>query len=248
MKVWIYAFTFAVSISSVLSQSCPSESFSATFVATSDVIVDGNPFLILGPNDPELNFLKEVMQFREEAIQHTIEDVMRFFNDFYGLDFSASTPNEQNERFFQNATMGPFVLSEEANYVVTTNNWIRNGNTRSTCYKIHDGGFRVSFSADQTLYGSYGGAQGKPAGVNEVLVYGFYNIDVCQQSPVIIQYQSGSPFRAEPVDGTFVINCDLYNRVLGHGKAQGITSIEPVQNEPGKYRFTIRNAFTFPAM
>ena len=144
--------------------------------------------------------------------------------------------------------MGPFMLSEEANYVVTTNNWIRNGNTRSTCYKIRDGGFRVRFSADQTLYGSYGGAQGKPAGVNVVLVYGFYNIDVCQQSPMIIQYQSGSPLRAEPVDGTLVINFDLYNILLGHGNLHGIASLKPVQNEPGKYHYTTRNAFTFPAM
>ena len=28
-------------------------------------------------------------------------------------------------------------------------------------------------------------------------------IDVCEQSPVIIQFQSSSPVHTEPVDGTF---------------------------------------------
>ena len=30
------------------------------------------------------------MQFREAAIQHTIEDAIQLFNDSFGLDFSAS--------------------------------------------------------------------------------------------------------------------------------------------------------------
>ena len=245
MKVWIYIITFAVSSSSVLSQACPSEHFSATFLATIEQTAD-SPFLI--QEDPELTFFRNTMMFREEEIQHVFNVAMNFFNDSYGLDFSASVPNEQNERFFENAIMSPFFLSNNINYIVTANNWIRNGNTRSTCYKMRDGGIRVTFQADQTLYGSYGGADGKPAGMNELIVYGFYNIDACQQSPVIIQYQSATPFRAEPVDGTLIINCDLYSRVLGHGKAQGIGIIKPDPDEPERFRIIGRNAFTFPAL
>ena len=89
----------------------------------------------------------------------------------------------------------------------------------------------------------YGGASGKPARVEELLVYGFYNIDVCQQSPVIIQYQSGSPVRLEPIDGAGFINCDLYSRVLGRGKAHGVFSITPAADNSGQFHFI---AFTFP--
>ena len=81
------------------------------------------------------------MQFRDEAIQHTVDDAIQFFNDTYGLDFSASAPNTRNERFFENAKMSPFISLPDANYIVTEKNWIRNGNTRSTCYVVHDGGF-----------------------------------------------------------------------------------------------------------
>ena len=245
MKVWIYILTFAVSSSSVLSQSCPSESFSAAFMATVDQTVD---VPILSQDDPELTFFRNTMKFKEDEIQHVFDVAMTFFNDSFGLDFSVSAPNEQNEHFFENAKMSPFLFSTNINYIVTANNWIRNGNTRLTCYKVRDGGILVTFSDDQTLHGSYGGADGKPAGVNNLLAYAFYNIDVCQQSPVIIQYQTSIPLSAEPVDGAFIFSVDLYNRVLGNGKARGISSVMPDPDEPERFRVTVRNTFTFPAL
>ena len=155
------------------------------------------------------------MQFRDEAIQHATNDAIRFFNESYGLDFSSSAPNKQNECFFENAKMNPYYIipPDTIHHVVRSNNWIRSGSTHSLSYLIHAGGFQVTFSADQTLRGSYGGTEGKPAGPAESLVNGFYNIDVCPQSPVIIQFQSGSPHRAEPVDGNYLINYELYNTV-----------------------------------
>ena len=246
MKAWIPILVFAVWCQAVLSQTCRSEPFSAVFAASFDHTLD-TPTAIY--DDPDLTFFKTYMQFRDVALQHTVDDAIKFFNDSYGLDFSASTPNEQNERFFENAKMSPFIIPPyEIDYIVTENNWIRNGNTRSMCYLIRDGGFQITFSADQTLRGSYGGTTGKPAGIADLLLYGFYNIDVCKQSPVIIQYQSGTPFRAEPIDGFYVINCDIYNRVLGHGKAQGIFLSIPDPDEPSQFRVTLRNMFTFPAL
>ena len=47
-----------------------------------------------------------------------------------------------------------------------------------------------------------------------LVAYGFYHIDVCEQSPVIIQFQSTTPIRPEPIDGIAVFTSDLYNRVL----------------------------------
>ena len=57
----------------------------------------------------------------------------------------------------------------------------------------------MGFTGDQMLYGSYGGDEGKPARAGEILFFGFYHIDVCKQSPVIIYYRSNTPLRAEPV-------------------------------------------------
>ena len=243
MKVWIHIFIFAVSSLAVYSQSCPPKHFSAVFVTSIDQTIDDPSQFYL--EDPELTFLKRVMRFQEEEIDHIFEDAIYFFNDTFGLDFSASQPNNQNTRFFENATMDPVIENKDINTIATANNWIRNGNTRSTCYKVYDGGIHVRFSGDQTLYGKYGGDNGKPAGVEVVLVYGFYNIDACKQSPVIIHYQCGTPSRPEPVDGTYITNCYAYNRVLGHGRIQGIAIFEPDPEEPEKTHITTRHVITF---
>ena len=83
------------------------------------------------------------------------DNAIKFFNETYGLDFSLSPPTDQNEYFYQNAKMGPFRLAEEVDNVVTLNNWIQTGNTRSTCYRIRERGFQVKFSDDQVVHGSY---------------------------------------------------------------------------------------------
>ena len=220
------------------------DGFLAVFTATLDQTLDSPG---LAQADPEFTFFKRYMKFRDEAIQHVTDDAIRFFNESYGLDFSSSAPNEQNERFFENAKMNPHIIPPDTiNFVVRSNNWIRSGSTRSDSYLIRDGGFQVKFSANQTLRGSYGGTEGKPAGPADFLVYGFYNIDVCPQSPVIIQYQSGSPFRQEPVDGGYIINCELYNTVLGRGAARGTSTTTLISVDPLLFRVVIRLTFTFP--
>ena len=232
----------ALSSQAVSSQTCPSDHFSAVFTATVDTISTGIPSF--GPDDPELYFFKETLGFRDADIKYITEDAIAFFNDTFGLDFSAA-PNEMNERSFENARMAPYMLSNEHKMYANTNNWIRTGSTRTTCNRMFQGGFRVTFSGDQTLYGSYGGAEGKPVGV--VLLYGFYSIDGCQQSPVVIQFQCSKPPRIEPVDGVFIFNCESYSRVLGYGRIRGTTDLTPIPEEPGQYHYSIRDVFTFPA-
>ena len=217
--------------------------FPASFLAVIDQNIDAPDAFIVA--DPELTFFKQVLGFRDIIIEQTFDNAIKFFNETYGLDFSLSPPTDQNEYFYQNAKMGPYRLADGIDYQVTLNNWIQTGNTRSTCYRIRDGGFRVTFSADQLLHGSYGGAGGLPVRVTNALGYGFYHIDACRQSPMIIQFQSGAPLRQEPIDGTNVLNFYLYNRVLGYGKAYGLFTIKPDPEEPGEYRIVARNVFTF---
>ena len=245
MRVWIVLLLCVMA--STAAEHHTYKDFSALFTATLDQTFDKPGISGFAQADPEFTFFKRYMQFRDEAIQHATDDVIRFFNESYGLDFSSSVPNEQNERFFENARMYPHIIPPDTiNYIVTSNNWIRSGSTRSVSYLMRVGGFLVNFSSDQTLRGSYGGTEGKPAGPAVSLVYGFYNIDVCPQSPVIIQFQSGTPFRAEPVDGHYIINFELYSTVLGRGAAQGIISSTQISENPSLYRVVIRLPFTFP--
>ena len=105
------------------------------------------------------------MKLRDEELPYVFEEAMHFFNSTFGLYFTTSASSEPNGRVFENAVMSAYRLPDIIEYYVTANNWIRNGNTRSTCYRIYEGGIHVVFTADQTLYGSYGGTEGKPAGI-----------------------------------------------------------------------------------
>ena len=241
MKVWI--LVLAASSLVVLSQACPPRHFSAVIVGSIDQTVED---LELGNiQDPELLFFRRTLRFREEEIQHVFEDAINFFNDTFGLDFSNSPPNEANQRYIQNAIMYPVVLHENINYIATANSWIRNGNTRSRCYRIYDGGIAVTLLNYTTLHGSYGGDEGKPAGPADPLAYGFYSIDACGQSPVLIHYRCPTPIRPEPIDLTYVANCYVFNRALGRGRTQAISNVRPDQDNPGKYHMDFKNIITF---
>ena len=241
MRVWI---VLLLCVMASRAAEASGAGFSAVFTATLDQTLDKPS---IAQDDPEFTFFKRYMKFRDESIQHATDDAIQFFNESYGLDFSSSAPNQQNELFFENAKMNPFIIPPDTiNQVVISNNWIRSGSTRSVSYPIRDGGFQVTFSADQTLRGSYGGTEGKPAGPYDFLIYAYLNIDVCPQSPLIIQYQTSTPFRAEPVDGNYIVNFELYNIVLGRGAARGIASRILISENPSLYRAVSRTTFTFP--
>ena len=230
--------------SSSSSRNCPTaEWFIAEFVAIIDEVVSAPLAFIQA--DTDLSFFRDVMLFTEEEIEQVTEDAIQFFNTMYGLDFSQSEPNELGQRFFQNATFFPFRGSPEVQYTVTFNRWIVSGNTRSVCFENREGGIMVQFSGEQILRGTYGGEEGIPVTAGDAVIYGFYNIPVCPQEPLVIRYTSGSPGRFDPRDGFAIINNDLFHRGLGRGLAQGLFRVVPT--EDGRIRFTIRNVFTFPA-
>ena len=140
-------------------------------------------------------------------------------NASFGLDFSSALPpNDQHELFVEKAKLFPFIKSPIIDYYVLSSNCIRTGSTRSICTNIYHEGLAVLFSGDQMIYGSYGGAEGRPVGETDGLIYGYYRIDACQQSPVVIQFQSSVPFRTNTIDGNAVVNLGLYNR---YGKIPG---------------------------
>ena len=240
MEVWILLLTMSNLVMSF--QTCPPRHFSAVIVATIDQTVEDQNIHI---EDPELYFFNKVLHLQEEEIHNVFEDAMNFFNYTFGLNFFDSPPTEENHRYLDNAKMSPVIKRKDINFFATANSWIRNGNTRSRCYRIFNGEIAVTFSAEATLYGKYGGDEGKPIGPYEPLVYGFYSIDACEQSPVLIHYRCPTPIRTEPIDENFVINCYAFNRALGRGRLQGIASIRPDRDDPEKYRIIYRNVITF---
>ena len=61
-----------------------------------------------------------------------------------------------------------------------TNTWLANGNTRTRCFLLGDGGFRVQFTGAVMLHGEYGGEEGRLGVAGEGLLYGHdYLYDAC---------------------------------------------------------------------
>ena len=245
MKASIVVLLFCVFTGSMArSSNCPTPQwFVAEFVAIMDEVISPSaPISIL---DSSLSYFRDVMRFTEEEIAQVEEDAMQFYNTRFGLDFSQSEPDEWGQRFYQNATLLPARVPPEIYYVVTFNRWIVSGNTKSMCFDFRVGSYRVNFNHQQILHGTYGGEEGIPAVPGDCLAYGFYNIPVCPQEPLVFQFSSISPFRVDPYDGFVLINVDVVHRVWGHGLAQGVTRLTPT--EDGRVRVLTRNLITFPA-
>ena len=123
----ISILVFAVSVMAVSSSNtCPSNQFSAVFTGTIEQTVDEVAFAKV---DSELTFFKDVLKLTDDAIRHVFEDAIKFFNNTYGLDFSASPPNENFQRSIEDAVMRPYIVLDHIEFFVTMNNWIRTGST-----------------------------------------------------------------------------------------------------------------------
>ena len=224
------------------SSKCPTPQwFVAEFVSIAEQVV--NPPIVI--HDSSLSFFRDVMLFTEEEIAQVEEDAIQFYNTRYGLNFSQSEPDERGERIYQNAIFYPARVSPEVHYAVTFNRWIVSGNTRSMCFENRVGSFRVDFSGEQLLHGTYGGEKGIPVTPPDCLLYGFYNIAVCPQEPLVLQFTTATPGRVDPHDHIQIANIDIFHRVWGHGLVQGVAQYNPT--EDGRVYFTIREIFSFPA-
>ena len=223
---------------------CPAmNNFDAAFPSIADVVLpESEPFFYR----TAWNFFHSVMKFNDIEVSQLTKDAITFFNVTYGIDFSSVPVSKNGSRYLAefDATLFDFEMNPAIHYSVTINEWAVNGVRQSYCVDTRDGGFVVMFRSDATLHGTYGGEKGIPIRANERIIYGFYNIPLCSQSPLIIQYQSATPIRIEKVDGFAIINLDLFSRELGHGLAQGVFRVTPLGD--GNIHYVIRNLLTFP--
>ena len=120
--------------------------------------------------DPNLKFFRNVLKFTEQEIQIATQSAIKYFNTTFGLDFSESEPNQQGQRFFQNASFS----ASKAPITATTkaNRWLMNGNTKSKCFDVHLGWFKISFLGEKVLHGTYDESEGK-------ITYRFYYLVIC---------------------------------------------------------------------
>ena len=245
---------------------CPKEWFNAEIVYITDKVTSPSIFSVTP--DTSLTYFKDILGFSSAQIETATKEAINFYRERYGLDFSQSAVNQLGQRTFQNATMSPFKEDDRIMNIGTINQYITTGQTTNVCFRVRAGGYIVNFQGNQLLRGTYGGQQGISAGLSVLISAGYYHIptplrkyrtfSLVQYVPYgaktaasstnmvhIIQFQSNTPIRTEPIDGTGIIHENLIHSQLGNGVAQGSFRVTDAGN--GNILYSARNVFTFPA-
>ena len=236
------AVLFVIIGGSLAQYDCPAGWFDVTWVVALDQIVPldiTQQFL-----DTNLTFFKNILLYNNEEIEEFTLKAINFFKRRFGLDFSQSPITPQGFRIFENATMYPFRAPVEV--VATYNRWVingREGNTR--CFNMREGGYQVSFTGNQMIYGTYGGEQGQVLTPAEELGYRSFSTNFCGHTPTIIQCGSISPTFRDPY-GFATIHVECYNRELGQGLLTGAQG-QLSTGDPNTIRLLVRHVMTFPA-
>ena len=195
--------------------------------------------------DTDYTFFNEIMKFSDEDKQKVAKDALEFFSTTHGLDFSKSEPERNGQRHYQNATMYPFrpPLDIFANFC----HWKGKVGTDSKWFRIHIGGYVVSFSGEQKLHGRYGGREGKSVTSGDLLSYQFFNIPIDGQEPIVFRIQTFFPVRQEPVDQHTISNMEVFNDKFGKGRISGVfQEFAPNPEDPKFLRVIMRAVITFP--
>ena len=250
--MWMFASLSSILlITSAAAQSCPANQIASDAQIVLYNVGVAPASALRGPVafDANLTFFSEVLGYSDDEIQQEVQNALQFFSERFGLDFSLTQPDDLGQRFFQNATLLPFRPITGINAILSR--WILTGNTRSKCFPVTIGGFRVIFSGEQILKGTYGGTEGIGVTNNRVLGYLFVSISVSPScEPIVIRRQTPIPIRDERTGGNelIVLFYELSHRTLGQGAEQGFALLESFTGANGTslVRISVTTVLTFP--
>ena len=128
------------------------------------------------------------------------------------------------------------------------NRWLVNGNTKSRCFDAHYGWFGVIFQDNQVLYGTYGGTEGRMIGPTSIyaLIWGYFWINTCPQSPLVIQVQYSVPEYTNP-GGVSTVLSTAFHHGLGSGIVYGTLLSNVLPPDQRFVRLRYYNTMIFPA-
>ena len=243
--IWVLVGLLSTLVTNTAAQSCPANLNSeAQIVLYADRTTPLDTGLPTAGVDTNLTFFREVLGFDDARIQQETQNAFQFFNERFGLDFSLLEPNELGVHFFQNATFQPFrvVCGPTANF----NRWLLTGNTQSRSFTTAFGGYRVDFTGEQTLRGTYGGEGGIQVTSSRALGYEYISISIPRRDPLVIQRWTPIPNEAARI-GLFVLFYELSHPTLGQGAQQGFSQAElDTKNGTSILRRSGSSILTFP--
>ena len=241
MTFWMYTVLCSVFALSTAQNTCPTSWYTAEFTIVSDRVITttrGAAFI----DDPNGTYFREVLRFSESRIAAELRSCRQHLNTTFGLVFPDL--DENNQAHFQNATLSYFRVPFA--HFVSVNRWIATGDTRTRCIDAFNGGLRVQFSDPQIVHGTYGGVRGRTIFPREDIVYGYYSINACPQQPILIQYESNYPGRAN-ADGYIANDNRITHPQLGTGFEIAVFRVEPFyNNDPTLLRSRFYSTIYFP--
>ena len=221
-RVWIPTiFLSFLILHNAQSQMCE-EPFQAALTLVTNVTYPASSTIL----DPEHVFYREILRFTVEEIDREREAAIQFFRDTYGLDFTNVEQDEQGQRILGNATFQPVMFPYNNTFVF--NSWLVNPRARTRCFRVGDGGFRVSFSGTVMLHGEYGGEEGRMGFAKEpcrrLIQHSHFcsegNHSVVKTTNLFLQCKHSEEQHAHNVFG-FLFQIMSVNRILGFKATTG---------------------------
>lgn len=197
-------------------------------------------FMATGTYDPSVPpeegdlamwFHKDIMGRTDEDINMTKEEAMAYFNETFGLNSTNSPEPVAYGMDPRNDYRAYYISGME----IPAEGWV-----------VRDGGFMVNLTNETTLYGTWGGPEGKVVPVGSLFVYGDYNINASTADnvspdnvsptvtptpaePIVIHYQSVEPAVPDMVNNGTTFRCTAIAS-WGEGIAQVIAYPQTVTN------------------
>jgi hypothetical protein len=222
------------------------DDFSQIIVYTAEgTLPTPEPFSFMLP-DPKAERLRESLSWDDSDVEQFRSESEVFFQDRFGIDFSMVPSNSDGIKIIPGVGMLALInFTPEAGYRAVLMDGKRvNRPVDMMAYVV------IITGSDVVYHGEYGGVEGIPAYMGEVIASGVYHIRKSHENPYAPQPQGDVIFfkqyaaaRGTP-DALFGVFCDLFHSEWGVGSAEGTTGLTILPD--GGAKIFVRLVLTFP--
>jgi hypothetical protein len=151
-------------------------------------------------------YFHRVLEHDDDDFFGSREEALDFASEHFGLDFAGAKEDKHTGALSLYsgdklvANLQPFTINTDLDTSIDTIKGF--GQDADTSAVVHEGGWRATLHADATLYGLYGGEEGKRASKGDAIFY--YETHVQNEDsevPVIFHFETHEPVSMKPKNG-----------------------------------------------
>lgn len=151
-------------------------------------------------------YFHRVLEHDDDDFFGSREEALDFASEHFGLDFAGAKEDKHTGALSLYsgdnlvAKLQPFTINTDLDTNIDTIKGF--GQDADTAAVVHEGGWRTTLHADATLYGLYGGEEGKRASKGDAIFY--YETHVQNEDsevPVIFHFETHEPVSMKPKNG-----------------------------------------------